>query len=185
LIQEDETHRGLAADSQSVRFESPVALNEARDFYLRQQREKDGVNAVAGARSFQTLKSADAPSDTLLAGAEALRAAPSTGLPAQRVGSRGTVPAAGVADPAANAAVAAQELALQSHFVGGKAFYQNGANWIDSEVQKSQNAPKVRVQFGSNEYFALLKKNPSVAKWAAQGKSVQFVLANTLYEIYE
>jgi len=90
-----------------------------------------------------------------------------------------------VSDKKAAATGAAQELAQQARFIGGKTFFQNGAQWIDSEVQKLSDARKVRVQFGSTEYFALLNKNQAVAKWAAQGTSVQFVLAGTVYEIHE
>jgi hypothetical protein len=88
-------------------------------------------------------------------------------------------------DNKAAATGAAQELAQQARFIGGKTFFQNGAHWIDSEVQKRSEVKRVRVQFGSTEYFALLNKNREVAKWAAQGTSVQFVLADTIYEIHE
>ena len=71
-------------------------------------------------------------------------------------------------------------------FAGGRAFYQNGEQWIDSEVQKKQQAAKrQRVQFNSEDYFALLKREPDAAPWVALGKNVQFVLKDTIYEIHE
>jgi hypothetical protein len=72
----------------------------------------------------------------------------------------------------------------QARFAGGRAFYQNGTNWVDSEVQKREQAKRQRVQFNSEQYFALVKQ-PEVAPWAALGKNVQFVLGDTIYEIYE
>jgi len=187
LIQEDEARRGVASESRSLRFENQIALDDARDFYQRQQREKDGANAVAGARSYFHLKSADAPSEAIVAGgAEAFVVAPSAGLPVLQARQLGRATGPDMAlDKKAAATGAAQELAQQGRFIGGKTFFQNGALWIDSEVQKRSDSRKVRVQFGSTEYFALLSKKQEVAKWAAQGTSVQFVLAGTVYEIHE
>ena len=46
-------------------------------------------------------------------------------------------------------------------------------------------AKPVRIQFNSTEYFDLLKKRPEAAPWLALGQNVQFVLKDTLYEVYE
>jgi hypothetical protein len=75
--------------------------------------------------------------------------------------------------------------AQQTRFVGGRTFFQNGEQWIDTEVQKRASAKPVRVQFGSTEYFDLLKKYPQTLSWLALGRNVQFTLGNTVYEIYE
>jgi Ca-activated chloride channel family protein len=175
LIQEDEKNRGIAENAQTLHFENQVLLREGRDFYLRQQREKDGAAAVAGARSFYSLKAAEAPAEAVVAGnVEALRVAPSS-VPALR----------GPENAPAGSGSLARDLAQQGRFVGGKTFFQNANQWIDSEVQKFGNAKRVRVQFASAEYFDLLKKHPEVLRWVAQGTSVQFVLAKTVYEIHE
>jgi hypothetical protein len=73
----------------------------------------------------------------------------------------------------------------QGQFINGKNFYQNGSQWVDGEVQKLQNAKKVRVQFNSAEYFHLAATNSQALPWLALGQNVQFVLNDTLYEIYE
>lgn len=180
LIQEDEVRRGLASNVRTLHLENEVLLENGRDFYLRQQREKDGATAVAGARSFSSLKAADAPGEAIVAGsAEALRVTPSL-APVPRLAD-----ASSLGGKMAGRNLAAQELAQQARFIGGKTFFQNGSQWIDSETQKMAVAKKVRIQFGSREYFALLKGHPEVAPWVAQGTSVQFVLAHTVYEIYE
>ena len=48
----------------------------------------------------------------------------------------------------------------QAQFVAGKSFFQNGQQWNDSAVQKQPNAKRVRIQFGSAEYFDLIAKQP-------------------------
>ncbi|MBI3191154.1 MAG: hypothetical protein HYZ36_00690, partial [Pedosphaera parvula] len=50
---------------------------------------------------------------------------------------------------------------------------------------KMTNAPRVRIQFNSAEYFALAAKQPEARPWLALGQNVQFVLHKTVYEIYE
>jgi hypothetical protein len=73
----------------------------------------------------------------------------------------------------------------QTQFVAGKSFFQNDKQWIDSAVQKHASAKRVRVQFGSAEYFDLIAKQPKALPWLALGQNVQFVLDGTVYDIYE
>jgi hypothetical protein len=73
----------------------------------------------------------------------------------------------------------------QAQFVAGKSFFQNGPQWTDSAVQKQPSAKRVRIQFGSEEYFDLVAKQPKALPWLALGQNVQFVLDNTVYDIYE
>ncbi len=75
--------------------------------------------------------------------------------------------------------------AQQSRYVNGRTFYQNKDQWVDSEIQKSPNAKRVRVQFGSTEYFDLLKKHPQALSWLSLGRNVQLLLDGTIYEVYE
>ena len=69
--------------------------------------------------------------------------------------------------------------------MAGKSFFQNNQQWIDSAIQKQPNAKRVRIQFGSAEYFDLVAKQPKALPWLALGQNVQFVLDNTVYDIYE
>jgi len=73
----------------------------------------------------------------------------------------------------------------QTQFVAGKNFFQNDKQWIDSAVQKNQKAKVVRIQFGSKEYFDLASSNGKALPWLALGQNVQFVLDDTIYDIYE
>ena len=78
-----------------------------------------------------------------------------------------------------------EQYTQQTRFVNGRAFYQNGSQWIDANVQKLPNARRVQVKFNSNEYFALLVKHPHAAPWLSVGRNVQVELDNTVYEIAE
>ena len=77
------------------------------------------------------------------------------------------------------------KLAEASRFVGGKTFYAKNDQWMDSEVQKHEKASRVRLKFGSPEYFELIRKTPQALSWVSLGKNVQFVWAGTVYEIFE
>ena len=84
---------------------------------------------------------------------------------------------------AGDAQVTPSQLAQQTQSIAGKTFFQNGAQWIDAEVQKHPDARRVAVAFGSPEYFALLHRGATVAKWAAIGTQVQFVFEGVIYEV--
>ena len=77
------------------------------------------------------------------------------------------------------------EYTQQTRFVNGRSFYQNGEQWVDSEVQKAPQARRVRVQFDSPEYFDLLKQNPKALAWLSLGRNVQLLLNDTVYEVHE
>ena len=63
--------------------------------------------------------------------------------------------------------------------------YADRESFYASLAQKQQNARHVRIQFDSPEYFALAANEPKALPWLALGQNVQFVLNNTIYEIYE
>jgi hypothetical protein len=73
----------------------------------------------------------------------------------------------------------------QSRFAAGKTFFRNGDKWIDSDVQKKANARRVQVQFGSQEYFDLIAKQPQAKSWFALGTTVEFTVGDTVYEVTE
>jgi Ca-activated chloride channel family protein len=69
--------------------------------------------------------------------------------------------------------------------IQGRAVYQNGKYWVDSFIQNQAYTKTIRIQFGSAEYFNLLKTQPESAQFLALGKQVRFVVEDSLYEIYE
>ena len=87
--------------------------------------------------------------------------------------------------PSAQAREQLVQYSQQSQFVNGRNFFQNGAQWMDSEVQNNQAAKHTRLQFNTPDYFAFAAKNKQALSWLALGQNVQFVLDGVVYEIYE
>jgi hypothetical protein len=197
---EDESRRGVTSSLQSLpQLQQDVqAREEAGRNYFRYKTDKDGSGAVAGARYGRALKSADAAPAAIAGGeVESLRSLSLSAPESDAFRSRyGRFPGAGTTSPAQTASPASPaapesaparlvEYTQQTQFVGGRNFFQNAGQWVDSEAQKLPDAKRVRVQFGSADYFDLLKKHPETAPWLALGTRVQFVLDKAVYEIYE
>jgi len=130
------------------------------------------------------LKSANAPAAASAEGmVEASRALGGDAF-ARRYGIPGSANAATPTAPS-DAKGRLVEFSQQGQFIAGKNFYQNNTQWVDAAAQKLQNAKKQRLQFNSTEYFAFAAKNPKALPWLALGQSVQFVMGDTLIEVYE
>ncbi len=69
--------------------------------------------------------------------------------------------------------------------VQGRAFYNSGIFWNDSQLQSQSNLNIVRIQFASKEYFELIEDEPESAEVLALGRNVRFVMNSQIYEIYE
>lgn len=186
LIVEDEDRRRVPLAMQSLpRISSDSAVRrEAASNWDDFKSQKDGTKAVAGARYGDTLKNAAAPAPALEAGgAEAQRALGVSPAFTERYGL-----ARGSATPATPPAASNERLAeysQQGQFVAGKNFFQNNSQWVDAAAQKFQNAKRQRIEFNSSEYFAFAAKERRALPYLALGQNVQFVLDDTLYEIYE
>jgi Ca-activated chloride channel family protein len=186
LIQEDETRRNVPLSLRTLRESERsdqlgLARKESGVRFKNLATDKSGDGAVANARSFYALKSAETPAQAIVSGnVEALRESKVSSGPAP------VNTSAGFSFSASTPTVTrARIIEQQSRFAGGKTFFQNGDKWIDSDVQKQQNAKRVRVQFGSEDYFALLRKRAEVKSWLAQSRNVEFVLDGTIYEVAE
>jgi Ca-activated chloride channel family protein len=179
LIVEDEKQKQVPLAMQSLPMLSRDA--EAQQ-YGRQnwdsfKKESGGDKALAGARYGNSLKSANGSFADSSAATDANRA----------LGISGPVPAMMPAAPAAdsNMRLAQYSNEGQGRFVAGRNAFLNNNQWVDSLAQKRPNAKRVRIQFNSTEYFALAAKDPQSLPWLALGQNVQFVLHDTIYEIYE
>ena len=183
LIIEDEKQRHVPELTRSVRLQDGLAGEADHLYFYKQQGERAGAGAVGNARSFNSLKQANSAEALVLGNDEAILGAINapTPLPSMQPARR----------PVGEVALKKElrsrsdQYAQQARFAGGRAFYQNGQQWIDSEVQKRDPAKRQRVKFNSEAYFDLLKKEPEAARWAALGKNVQFVLKDSVYEIHE
>ncbi|MFA6544550.1 MAG: VIT domain-containing protein [Limisphaerales bacterium] len=186
LITEDESRRNVVMDRRLLpQFQTDREANrQAAESYDSFKKLKEGDVAVGGARMARELKAADAPvfaqeraNQSVVRsynGAVAPSPAPAASLPA--------VVALAARGPG-TAASRVASYARQNRFVGGKSFYQNGAQWVDADIQQFKDARTVKLQFGSADYFALLGRQPQISPWLALGRNVQFVLNGTLYEV--
>jgi Ca-activated chloride channel homolog len=204
LIMEDERQRGVAANFQTFDFkDQSLARRELLGAYDAFGRERSGDRAVGDARHLSQLKLAESASAIQQSNEDLLRgyavAAPGTPAPTARAQLESRTAAGGTVGEVARKqqfykaplAEAGKSMAsssapqLQQKFVGGRAFTMKTNSWMDTEIQKKQNAKRVRVQFDSPEYFELASKKPQAQPWLALGRNVQFVLDETIYEIYE
>ena len=177
LILEDETRRNVPAPMQSFQnFERDHgAREEAAKSWNDFKTESAGEKAIGSARYGLALKSADAAAPAAAGGAiESQRA---LGLSTLAGNLPATIPE--------NSKTRLVQYSQQAQFVAGKNFFQNDKLWTDSALQKQSSGKRVRIQFGSQEYFDFAAKNSKALPWLALGQNVQFVLNSTIYEIYE
>jgi Ca-activated chloride channel homolog len=168
LIVEDEDRRRVPMTERSMQSMSAdsAARAEVSKAWGGFKEKKDGEDAVANARSQNAFKFADQSAASIYSGAaESLRGFAVT-APAARAESDHLM-----------------QYTQQSKFVNGRAFFQNGKQWVDTNAQNATK--RERVQFNSEAYFDLLKKHPEAAPWLALGQNVLLALDDTLYEITE
>jgi len=188
LIVEDEDRRRVPLSLQSLPqiYSDSAVRKEAADNWSTFNSAKDGEKAVAGARYGMALKSASAPASAAFEGSIEANRALGGEVFARRYGAAGggSVTAQPIA-PAQDSKERLAQYSQQGQFRGGKNFYQNNTQWVDAEAQKLQNAKRQRIQFNSSEYFAFAAKESRALPYLALGQNVQFVLDDTVYEIYD
>jgi len=184
LIVEDETRRNvpLAAQTLPTLSVDSLARKDAAANWNSFKEDRDGTKAVSGARYGHELKTAAAPA--VAAGKSVTEANRALGVD-KYYANGGTTPLASIA-PEEQSKLRLAQSSQQGQFVAGRNFYQNNRNeWVDENVQKTKNAKRQRIQFNSKEYFAFAAKERRALPWLALGQNVQFVLDETLYEIYD
>ena len=67
--------------------------------------------------------------------------------------------------------------------VGEKTFQLKNEVWIDTEFKETSTLPKVELQFGSDEFFNLIAKEPKLADFFSLGKKVIVVYRGKIYKI--
>src|SRR5437667_5117297 len=156
LIVEDEDRRRVPMDARSMQSMSSdeATRPEVAKAWTGFKDKKEGEDGVANAPRQNAFKFAQqAPASITSGASESLR---------------GFAAAAPAGTPAA---ARLGQYTQQSRFVNGRAFFQNGNQWIDSNAQNN-TAKRQRVQFNSEEYFNLLTKHPEAGPWLALGQNV-------------
>ncbi|HEV2148800.1 MAG TPA: hypothetical protein VGR37_15450, partial [Longimicrobiaceae bacterium] len=67
--------------------------------------------------------------------------------------------------------------------VGRKTFYLRDEVWTDSELESAGTLPETRLEFGSEAYFDLLKREPELARYFALGERVAVVHGGRVYRV--
>ena len=62
--------------------------------------------------------------------------------------------------PALEANARVVQYTQRAKYVAGRAFFQNGNQWVDNNVSQQNAGKSVRIKFASDEYFALLAQHP-------------------------
>ncbi|HEX9251045.1 MAG TPA: VIT domain-containing protein [Ignavibacteriaceae bacterium] len=160
LIMEDEEFRlrgGRLVDGLQTLPPRPELKKENEADYFR-MKEKSGSGSIRVSEEFQSLNSAINYNQTQQ-GNERLSYTDSEGNK--------------------------RNLSQQVKNVMGRAVYQQDKFWVDSELQERQTKNVKRIQFNSDEYFALLNKEPETAQFLALGQNVRFYYKDVFYEVYE
>ncbi|HWN98481.1 MAG TPA: VWA domain-containing protein, partial [Blastocatellia bacterium] len=67
--------------------------------------------------------------------------------------------------------------------VAEKTFQLKGDEWIDTEFKDSSALQKVEVQFGSEEFFNLIAREPKLSEFFSLGKKVTVVFNGKVYRV--
>jgi Ca-activated chloride channel homolog len=67
--------------------------------------------------------------------------------------------------------------------VGDKTFYMREGVWTDSEFKAEAKLPETALEFGSDEYFALIRREPQLARFFALGERVVVVYKGRVYRV--
>ena len=67
--------------------------------------------------------------------------------------------------------------------VGGKTFYLREGVWTDAEFNPDARLAETALTFGSDDYFALLKREPQLARFFSLGERVVVVFKGHVYRV--
>ncbi len=67
--------------------------------------------------------------------------------------------------------------------VGEKTFYLREGVWVDSEFKPEARLPETALEFGGEEYFALVGREPQLARFFALGERVVVVHNGRVYRV--
>ena len=74
---------------------------------------------------------------------------------------------------------------VETREAGGKTFYLRGGVWTDGAVEEGSTRKAVSVKAFSEEYFALLAKEPALGRFFALGGKVTVLYGGTVYKVVD
>ena len=75
------------------------------------------------------------------------------------------------------------EVSSEMRKVGDKTFYFRDDVWTDSEFKADAKLPETAIEFGGEEYFALIKREPQLARFFSLGERVVVVYNGRVYRV--
>ena len=72
-------------------------------------------------------------------------------------------------------------IGVDTRRVAGKTFYLRGGVWTDAEYRPDARLPETKVRFASEEYYALVRREPRLAEYLALGERVIVRLDSRVY----
>jgi Ca-activated chloride channel family protein len=123
---------------------------------------------------------------------ESMTVTPGTGLGSEGSMRRATIPtgeSAVVYSKAENKMKGSDKIESPESYIASvrtvaeKTFQLKSEEWIDTEVKDPSALPKVEVQFGSEEFFNLIAREPKLAEFFSLGKKVTVVFKGKVYRV--
>lgn len=185
LILEDEQRRNVTIDNQVMRDfnKDTSAQTRAKEAYSLFKSSSSGSEAVGVARSQNRMKQS-AQVDSALASSNS-EVSKTWNVPASVAS---PVPSGGYRASAALSADVNSRLmqyTQKTRYVSDRAFFQNGSQWVDSNVSRQNYTRNIRLKFGSPEYFDFVSNHPEAQQYLALGQNVKVALNDTVYDIYD
>jgi Ca-activated chloride channel homolog len=84
---------------------------------------------------------------------------------------------------ASDAAGSMDQYLTNMRIAGGKSFILKQDVWTDTEYKPESTLPRVRVKFGSDDFFELISNEPGLAEFFSLGKQVIVVFKDKIYEM--
>ncbi len=191
LIMQDEGGRHVAEENQVMKdfANDDLGRQAAGEAYDKFKNEADGSAGVAVARSQNAMKYAMTIDSTMSkANAEAavaMNVPVAEAMPASAVSAGSMRLNTAITAPSVDPSSRVVQYTQRAKYIAGRAFFQNGNQWIDNNVSSQNSGTSVRIKFGSDEYFALLAQHPEARPWLALGGNIKLLLASTVYDIYD
>jgi Ca-activated chloride channel family protein len=67
--------------------------------------------------------------------------------------------------------------------VRGKTFLLKDGVWLDTDYKADSTLKQLEIKFGSDEFFALLARNPELAEYFSIGERVVVVVGDRVYKV--
>jgi Ca-activated chloride channel family protein len=185
LIMQDEQQRNVAPGNQAMNdLENDSQAQARAGEAMSALSTPSGSDAVNMSRGQNEMKSAMQSQDSLeksnISYARSLGMTASAAA-ALAVPADSSMPTPAAAEPAARLVQYTQ----RARFVGGRAFFLNGKEWVDGNLSTQKNANVTRLVFASDKYFAFVEQHPAAEPYLALGRNVKIALGNDEYDISE